>query len=431
MRRSILMTTWGSLGDLHPYLAVALGLRQRGHAVTIATSEVYRGKIEGEGIGFAPVRPNLGELLQDRNVLRRALDLKTGTEYVIRSLVMPFVEQAYQDLLAATQGADLLVSHPLAYALPLIAETLRVPWISVVLSPIGLFSAIDPPVFGPAPYLRGLRRLGRWPYALTYSIFKAVSRSWAGPVDRLRLKLGLPKARQHPLVEGAFSPYGTLAWFSKLFAAPQPDWPPRTVVTGFPFFDYFEPSRENDPSLDIFLSKGEPPVVFTLGSAAVWEAGDFYEQSLAAALRLGRRAVLVIGAEPRNRPRGALPESVCVVEYARYSRLFSHGAVTVHQGGIGTTAQALRAGKPMLVVPFSHDQPDNAARAERLGVSKTLDRRKYDADSATRELRRLLNDPGYAARATDLGRRMQAEDGVACACDAIERVAAARRSVRQ
>ncbi len=300
MRRSILMTTWGSFGDLHPYLAVALGLKERSHAVTIAAAEAYRGKIEGEGIGFAPVRPDLRDLLQDRDVIRRALDLKTGTEYVIRSLVMPFIDQAYEDLFAAARSADLLLTHPLAYALPLVAEKLRLPWISVVLAPIGLFSAIDPPVLAPAPYLHRMRRFGRWPYALAYSIFKTISRSWAAPIDRLRLKIGLPRARLHPIVEGAFSPYGTLAWFSKLFATPQADWPAQTIITGFPFYDYFEPGREADPALDRFLSKGEPPIVFTLGSAAVREAGDFYEQSLAAALRLGRRAVLVIGADAGN-----------------------------------------------------------------------------------------------------------------------------------
>ncbi|HUI77316.1 MAG TPA: glycosyltransferase [Bryobacteraceae bacterium] len=427
IRHRIVMAPWGSFGDIHPYIAVGIGLRKRGHAVTIATCEIYRRKIEGEGMVFAPMRPDVGELMSDPETLRRALDLKHGTEYVVRSLVLPFLEQTYNDLRSAAADADLLVSHPVTYALPLVAETLALPWISVVLGPLGLFSSCDPPVFAPAPGLIRLRPLGRWPYWLFYSLFKAMSRSWGAPIDELRRKIGLASARKHPLVEGAFSPYGTLAWFSREFARPQPDWPGRTEVTGFPFYDRRAPDHETDPALARFLSNGEPPIVFTLGTSAVWHAGDFYEQSLAAVTRLGRRAVLVLGTQCGNHLPGSLPDSVMITEYARFSELFHRAAVNVHHGGIGTTAQALRAGKPMLVVPWSHDQPDNATRVARLGVGRTLYRRDYTARSAFTEIERLLKVPAYASRAAEIGRRIQEEDGVTCACDAIESIAAAAR----
>src|SRR6516225_8162258 len=126
-RRLFMMTTWGSFGDLHPYLAVAIGLRQRGHEVTIATSETYRSKTEAEGLGFHPVRPDLGSLYKNTDAVRSALDLTTGTEYVVRQLLLPHLEESYEDLLQACAGKDLLVSHPLAYALPLVAEKLRLP----------------------------------------------------------------------------------------------------------------------------------------------------------------------------------------------------------------------------------------------------------------------------------------------------------------
>ena len=115
-----------------------------------------------------------------------------------------------------------------------------------------------------------------------------------------------------------------------------------------------------------FVASGPPPVVFTLGSAAVLAAGDFYEVSAKAAIELGIRAVLLIGTDPRNRLRQQLPDSICVAEYAPYSALFSRASLVVHQGGVGTTAQCLRAGKPMLIMPYSHDQPDNARRMRRL-----------------------------------------------------------------
>src|SRR5581483_2241748 len=424
MPRRILMTTWGSLGDLHPYIAVGIGLRQRGHEVTIATSEVYRKKIEGEGLGFAPVRPDLGQLLLDRDVVKRALDRKTGTEYLVRQLILPFLAEAYEDLAAAAKDKDLLISHPVAYALPIVAEKLGLPWISIVLSPLALFSTSDPPVFAPAPYLYRLRRLGRWPYTVLYSLFKAQSRAWTTPIHELRRRLGLPRLRAHPLVEANFSPRGVLCWFSRVLAEPQPDWPPRSESTGFAFYDRSESDEQGNPALERFLSDGEPPIVFTLGSGAVWQAGNFYGQSLAAAIRLGRRAVLVVGADPQNQLSGTLPPSVFVSGYAPYSELFSRAAVTVHPGGIGTTAQALRAGRPMLIVPYCHDQPDNASRVARLGAGRILDRSNYDAPSAARELSLPLEDSCYTSRAAEAARRIQAEDGVAAACDAIERIAA-------
>jgi rhamnosyltransferase subunit B len=145
-------------------------------------------------------------------------------------------------------------------------------------------------------------------------------------------------------------------------------------------------------------------VVFTLGSAAVLAAGKFYEDSAKAAIRLGVRAVLLIGGDPRNRPQGAA-RSICVAEYAPYSALFPRAAMVVHQGGVGTVAQCLRAGKPMLIMPYSHDQPDNARRMRRLGVARVIER---------------LADGLLAARALEVAAQIKDEDGVSSACDALD-----------
>jgi UDP:flavonoid glycosyltransferase YjiC (YdhE family) len=116
------------------------------------------------------------------------------------------------------------------------------------------------------------------------------------------------------------------------------------------------------------------------------DAGDFYTQSLGAAKLLGKRAVLLVGRDPRNRPKESLPDTVIVCEYASYARLFPHATAIVHQGGVGTTAEALRAGKPMLVVPFGFDQLDNAARVTALGIGRTISRAKYHSETAAHEL---------------------------------------------
>jgi len=421
-RRLFMMTTWGSFGDLHPYLAVAIGLRQRGHEVTIATSETYRSKTEAEGLGFHPVRPDLGSLYKNTDAVRSALDLTTGTEYVVRQLLLPHLEESYEDLLQACAGKDLLVSHPLAYALPLVAEKLRLPWVSVALQPFVFFSLYDPPVLPIATKPYRIHHLS-WKYPLLFGFMKRRSRQWMKPVDELRSRLGLAPAGGHPLFEGAFSPHGNLAWFSPLIALPQPDWPERTRITGFPFYDRQQPGQGLDSRLSEFLKKGEAPVVFTLGASTVLDAGDFFELSILAARRLGFRAVLLVGPQGRRKVRDSLPPTMFVANYAPYSELLPQAAATVHQGGIGTTAQALRAGRPMLIVPQTHDQPDNAERAARLGVARVLYRSLYSTQRATAELAQLLSDNSYSARAADVGQKIRDQDGVAAACDALEELA--------
>jgi len=248
---------------------------------------------------------------------------------------------------------------------------------------------------------------------------KRAVRDWGDPVRKLRADIGLDPGGD-PIFEGQHSPELVLAMFSELLAKPQPDWPPHTRVTGFAFYDRLDNSVGLAPELARFLDAGPAPIVFTLGSSAVMDAGDFYQQSAAAAAELGRRAVLLIGRDPRNAPSQPLPDGVIAAEYAPYSEIFPRASAIVHQGGAGTTAQALRSGRPMLFVPFAHDQPDNAARATRLGVARQIGRRQYRTKKVASELRKLLDDPRYAAAAREVGRRIQSEDGVSAACDAIE-----------
>lgn len=412
----IVLTTFGSLGDLHPYLALALELKARGFEVAIATNEYYRQKIEALGLPFYGVRPDLPDPVADADLLRQLIDLQTGIETVIRKVLMPVLRESYADLTIATAGADLLISHSVTLAGRLVAEKQGIRWVSGILQPIGFFSAYDPPVLPVAPMLKHLRSLGPGINGLLLRGATWISRSWVEPWHQLRAELGLPATNENPLFEGQHSPELVLALFSDLLATQQPDFPPQTVITGFPFYD--QPQSLPEP-LKQFLEAGNPPIVFTLGTSAVMTAGDFYEISAAVAQRLNRRAVLLVGSNPRNRPTG-LTNDVIAVEYAPFAQLFPAAAAIVHQGGIGTTAEAMRAGRPMLVVPFSHDQPDNAARVERLGMARTLYPADYSVERAAAELSQLLSQPTYAERARLVGKCIHQENGVRVACDAIE-----------
>ena len=149
MGKKIVMALFGSLGDLHPYLAVAIGLQERGHEVTIATSKMYRREIEGEGVGFHAVRPDLATLYNEPLAIGKALDVETGDRYVMCRVLLPCLEESYEDLLQVCQGKDLLVNHHLMLALPLVAQNF---------SSHGSRSRCNPIFFPPLMILQPLQR---------------------------------------------------------------------------------------------------------------------------------------------------------------------------------------------------------------------------------------------------------------------------------
>ncbi len=413
----IVLTTIGSLGDLHPKIAIALELHKRGHDVVFATHKEYQSKIEALGFEFHRMRPD-NTALDDPQEMARAMDLQTGSEYIVRNWVCPSLREMYADLMHSALDADLIFAGEGVVAARLVAEKLGLRWASSAMAPISFFSAYDPPVLAPFPFLAKLRGFGSFANRGVINFAKLVSQSWAEPVHQLRRELGLPQLIGNPFIDDKFSPYLVLALFSPVLAKPQPDWVANTVLTGFTFYDGSQGGVELNSELQQFLDAGDPPIIFTLGSAAVLDPGNFYQESIQAAKQLNRRAVLLIG---KNPPPENLSKDILAVSYAPYSQIFPHASAIVHQGGIGTTAQALRAGRPTVIMPYSHDQPDNAARVERLGTSRTIPRKQYLASRVAKELRELLENPNYATKAAEIRRLIQVENGVNVACDAIER----------
>jgi rhamnosyltransferase subunit B len=411
----ILFNTFGSYGDLHPYMAIGIELQQRGHQVTIATSIFYKAKVESEGLRFHAVRPDVDPL--DRKLIEHIMDAKHGSERVIR-FVTDRVRESYEDLLPAAREADLIAVHPVTYAAGMVAEKLGVPWVSTTLAPTLYFSCYDPPVYAPAPWAARLNIFGPKFIEWIFRPARKMSLRWVQPVLDLRRELGLPP-RGHPLFEGWRSPKLDLALFSRCLAEPQPDWPPQAEITGFPFFDRHHEQQGLSGELKRFLDSGPAPVVFTLGTSAVGAPGNFYRESLRAVERIGVRAVFLTGQHPQGLP-DPLPDGVIAADYAPHSDLFPRAAAIVHQGGIGTTAQALRSGQPMLVVPYGHDQFDNGARARRLGAGEVLYSSRYNCFRAAVNLRRLISQPSYRASAAVVAKRIAAENGTVTAADALE-----------
>jgi len=325
------------------------------------------------------------------------------------------VDAMYEDLLPLVGRADVLVASELIFAAPLLAATRGVRWVSFQLAPVSLFSLTDPPMLPVPDWAQWFQRR-RLFARLVKRAAKIVTYPWWRPVRTLRRRLGLPPGA-NPLIEGKFSPRLNLVLFSSVLQLPQPDWPAGSRQTGFLFHEEASTETPLPGAVADFLAAGAAPIVFTLGSAAVFIPGGFYRESALAAQQLGRRALLLVG---KNPPPPDLPPSILAWDYLPYAKIFPSAAAVVHQGGVGTTAQVLRAGKPMLVVPFAHDQFDNAARVTRLGVARTLSRSRYRASTVAAALDTLLNDRLAHDFAASVSAKIRSETALETAVTALE-----------
>ncbi|MDH3529410.1 MAG: glycosyltransferase [Acidobacteriota bacterium] len=411
----IVLAPYGSLGDLHPFLAIGFELRERGHQVLVTTLEPYREKIQSLGFEFRPLRPEFDP--EDRDSARRVMDTRRGSEVLITEYMLPNIRAMYEDLMSSVKDADLLIAGEIVFPAHSVAEKEGLKLVTTTLAPLSMFSAYEPNVYPNVPYLRYLNFLGRPFQEFVIFIMKRVVRKWLEDYREFRRSIGLDPTHD-PIVEGKYSKDLHLAMFSSALGGPQPDWNEKALQTGFCFYDGRRDLGAMPERLLEFLDVGDPPIVFTLGSAAVMDAGDFFEESIAAAKRLERRAVCLYGIF-NEKPRGFDADRVGF-DYAPFGELFPRAACVVHQGGVGTTAQALKAGVPQLIVPYSHDQPDNAARCVRNGVARTIGRAHYKASTAAREIAAILSDESYQAKAAGMKRIIDSENGTMTASDAIE-----------
>ncbi len=420
-RRKLVLATAGTQGDLNPFIAIGLALQARGFAPVLAVPRDQTDKVRAAGLDAAGVLPGFDEI-------RERLGL--GDEEAVRHLMADqreMLDQVFPDLSSSARAladlaadAEAVIASIFVLAAPLVAEKLHLPLVSVVLQPMAMLSAADPPatpefrLLQPRPAGRAGRGWNRLVYA---GMRQALSAAYARQFNAVRAEHGLRRARATRM----FEPHGqaalTLGCYSAYFAPPPADAPDRAKVVGFPVFDSASGLDEAlSPALARFLDDGPPPLVFTLGTFAVRGAGAFYDQAAAVAARLGLRAVLLTGGEGA----GMAEAGVFRAGYAPHSLLFPRASAIIHHGGIGTTGQALRAGKPQLVVPHMGDQHDHADRVTRLGVGVSLRAEEFDVERASPLVDRLLREPGIEQEARRIGALIAAERGAERAADAIE-----------
>jgi hypothetical protein len=392
---------------------VGRALRDRGHEAVIATSPDYAPQVAAAGLEFAPIRPSIDSFGDRRRVTKRLLHPLRGTERLLRDIVMPYLPLALEDTLYAAEGADLLVSHPLTFAVPIVAHRLQRPWVSTVLAPLSLLSKQAPPRIPGINLLQTTQRMGPRVHDVAWHTMRAVLRHWERPLHRLRAANGLADTGAVMMLEGQYSPDGTLALFDEPLATPAADRPTPLTFCGPALYDGHAPDARLLGDLKQFLEAGTAPLVFALGSSAVWIADRFWPEAIRAAQQLGRRAILVSGETQFD----ALPPGIRAFSYVPYSQVFPHAAVVIHQAGIGTLSQALRAGRPQLITPVAFDQPDNAERVERMGIARVVPFQKVTAEKLKQGIDALLRDGGAANKAAVVAEALRGVEGAVAAAD--------------
>lgn len=411
----MLLVTLGSDGDVHPFVAVALALRERGHAVTFATNPCFAPLLERLGLPLRPIGTveHFEEGTSHPGLWKPVRGLGIITSFALRS--MPEIYRLVEE---EARPDTVVVSHPLAFGARVAHDALGVPLATLHVAPAALWSVEAPPV---PP--TGTGSIEGWPRVakrLCLGLADKIVDLKLGPeLNKFRASVGLASVRN---VGSRWwhSPQRVVGLFPDWYAEPQPDWPPRTALTGFPLYD--ERGVSGVPSdLEAFLAEAvaadDPPVAFAPGSFNR-QAHRFFAAAADACRRLGRRGILLTRF-PEQVP-GHLPSGVVHAEYAPFSALLPRVAALVHHGGIGTCAQALAAGRPQLVMPMGFDQPDNAARLARLGVASALRPKGFTGARVARELDTLLGSGGVAGRAAEVARRFGGIDPVSQTCDLIE-----------
>lgn len=422
MIKHILLPTIGSAGDVHPVIGLGRGLKKRGHRVTVITNPYFEARIRQEGLEFLPLGTR--EAYQQGVADPQLWHPTKGFEFIARTFVLPQIRPLYHHLTQFSPEGTAVVAPGLAFGARLAQETQGLPLVTAHLQATMLRSLYQSPIMGPVTLLE------RLPPALKRLWFALLDRQVIDPVllpelNAFRRELGLPPVRR-VFDRWLHSPQKVLGLFPNWYAPPQPDWPPQTELTGF---IHFETEGESPPrqssgealpaNVIRFLETGEPPILFTPGSA-MQHGAQFFAAALEACRQLGRRGLFVsFHAEhiPAN-----LPESVCYAPYVPFSQVLPQAAALVFHGGIGTTAQGLAAGIPLLVMPMSHDQPDNAVRLKRLGVGDYLMPNKFRGTAVTHKLNHLLHSPAVIANCQKYAPLVNFEQALDQTCRLIEAV---------
>jgi rhamnosyltransferase subunit B len=379
--RTILLCTIGSAGDVYPFVAIGQELKRRGFRVVLISSQYFESEARQAGLEFRGLgrTEDYQSVIQDPDLWSPDKGFKVFAERV----VFPIMEPAYDIISSFDPSETTLVAQGQFFAAHIAHERSGFPFITIHLQPAAFRSVHEFPLVSvklPPFVVRGL-----------FTIIDAflLDRLFAPNINRLRHRLGLPTVRR---IFGGWmhSSQLNLGLFPDWFARRLPDWPPKTELTGFVFYDKHDQKPEFSAEVNRFLEAGSPPIVFTAGTA-MKHANRFFRDCVEACQVLGQRGILLTQ-HPEQLP-AELPLGLTHFAYLPLVRVLPLSLALVHHGGIGTTAQALAAGIPQVIRPMAHDQPDTAARIEKLGIGATLPPKRFNASALANKLGALTGSP--------------------------------------
>ena len=409
LKKTILFCTIGSTGDVNPFIGIGKELKKRGFRVVLITSQYFATQARSVGLDFFGLgsAEDYQSIIQDPDLWSPDKGFKVFAERV----VFPIMEPAYEIIAGFDPSNTLLVAQGQFFAAHIAHEKLGFPFVTIHLQPAAFRSVHEFPLLPvklPPPLIRGL-----------FSLIDALllDKLFAPNINRFRQRLGLPVIKK---IFGGWmhSPQKNLGLFPDWFAHPQPDWPPQTQLTSFVYYDKQSGNEELPRELQTFLSAGSAPIIFTAGTA-MKHADQFFLDCIEACQRLGRRGILLTQ-HPEQLP-AELPENIQHFAYLPFSKVLPQALALVHHGGIGTTAQAIAAGIPQVIRPMAHDQPDTAARVEKLGIGVSLSTKKFNATSLAEKLKVLITSQAVLDLCKAYAERINPDQSLNETCTIIEK----------
>jgi rhamnosyltransferase subunit B len=406
--KTILLCTIGSAGDVNPFIGIGQQLKKHGVHVALITSQYFETQARSVGLEFFGLgsAEDYQSIIQDPDLWSPDKGFKVFADRV----VFPIMEPAYEIIAGFDPSKTILVAQGQFFAAHIAHEKLGFPFITIHLQPAAIRSVHEFPLLPvklPPLLIRGL-----------FSLIDAflLDKLFAPNINRFRQRLGLPAINK---IFGGWmhSPQKNLCLFPDWFAQPQPDWPPQTQLTSFVYYDKLTENEELPDGLDIFLNAGSAPIIFTAGTA-MKHADQFFRDCIEACQLLGQRGILLTQ-HPEQLP-AELPEGIQHFSYLAFSKVLPRALALVHHGGIGTTAQAIAAGIPQVIRPMAHDQPDTAARVEKLGIGANLSPKKFNAASLAEKINTLITSQAVLDRCKVYAEKIHPDQSLSDTCAIIE-----------
>jgi rhamnosyltransferase subunit B len=408
--RHAILVSVGTDGDVYPFLSLGMTLRSRGHRVTLATHEHFSGLATENDLEFRALVSNAEteELLEKPDFWHPYKGPMVAAKWGRR-----FIHRQHEVLRELVAGERVqLIASPGVVAARVIQEQFGTPLASIVLQPWMIPSVHAPPtMMGGLTFPRWAAPFGGDTYLW---LFNRVGALLVGRrLEELRRSLGLKPIRR--FFHWWLSPSLVVGMFPEWFASPQPDWPSQMKLAGFPVNDG-KPTADLPLEIRQFCEAGKPPVAFTFGTGMM-HAAELFREGMEACQSLEVRGILLT--KFRSQLPAQLPASVIYCGFAPFQKLFPRCAAVVHHGGIGTTAKALAAGVPQLILPFAFDQMDNANRVRKLGCGDWLKPKQRNAIQLARGIATVITSK-VATQARAIAGRFNGNDGLKTAADFLE-----------